>query len=1078
VRIVHISDIHIRNFKYHHEYDETFQELYRKLRILRPDVIINTGDTVHAKTQITPELVDMLARHIRELSSIAPYRMILGNHDLNLKNLDRRDAISPVVDSLREAGVDVELWTDSEPKSVMYRHGNGAFIPAVFWVYPINDEESYPTAEKRKKLKGFSLGSQTPYVHIGLFHGSISGCVTDADWIMNGLEHDVSLFDGLDYVMMGDIHRHQSWNGGRFAYAGSLIQQNFGETPDKGFLLWEIDDENQFSCKHVPLKTPLSFHTIRAGLDLKPSVNENIPNGAYVRVITEGSFTSAEQRKIVETTRELYSPTEVIVVNSSHSSPPIALKALQMSSGSIDFTDSKTQEVLLRQYLSERNMSDDEIERIIAIDRTVQAEVTSDEDHAQGRHWRINKVAWSNFCQYGEDNIIDLSKATGVYGIFAANNSGKSTIFELITEGLYDRVTKDIPRNIDLINDDRDDAKIILDLTVDGRDYIIERTISRIKVGQRKKDVKEVGKMSLDFYSLDQEGQKFLLNGDTRPETEKAIRRMFGGFDEFCLTSMSPQHFVSGIPGGGDIINCKDTDRRRLLYRFLGLDVFERKFTLAKEALKSLNLPPNSGDPAEEESNHKQLVEKLNEVRTELERLSSDESDAVEKRATAQAELAVLLRNKELVELQGLDVKTADEMYKYVDSAQRTCERLSEKLNVDRDALTDKRKQLDELKSAPVEQASDPSAKIRDAEKKLQSTTIALTKTEERQNNMRKKLVILGQVPCGDMFPKCRFLSDALEARESIPSTQDEIVSLEKVKNSLNDSLISFKEDEKRWTESCAYQSKLDSLNRSIQQLTSTLSVTEEKLARSQMILENAKCDNEKFIRLRDELRTASELTELCTKLDRECKRLHSDVNKLKASERDLSTREGMSRSKAITLRADFEKRSSIERDRALLEIYCEAVGKNGVPRSVLTESLPNISREINQIVSSVSGMTVSLESDEEEQSLSLSVSSKSGKARPVSLSGGAEKFIVSLAIRAALCRITSLPRSNMFIVDEGFGKLDPENSQAIQRMFQYLKGMFDHVVIVSHTEVMRDMVDGTIDIGVDGCGLAHIEHT
>ena len=34
------------------------------------------------------------------LADIAPYHMILGNHDMNLKNSGRLDAISPIVDYL------------------------------------------------------------------------------------------------------------------------------------------------------------------------------------------------------------------------------------------------------------------------------------------------------------------------------------------------------------------------------------------------------------------------------------------------------------------------------------------------------------------------------------------------------------------------------------------------------------------------------------------------------------------------------------------------------------------------------------------------------------------------------------------------------------------------------------------------------------------------------------------------------------------------------------------------------------------------------------------------------------------
>ena len=49
MKIAHISDIHVRNYKYHYEYREVFQQLFDKLEELKPDIIVNTGDTAHTK---------------------------------------------------------------------------------------------------------------------------------------------------------------------------------------------------------------------------------------------------------------------------------------------------------------------------------------------------------------------------------------------------------------------------------------------------------------------------------------------------------------------------------------------------------------------------------------------------------------------------------------------------------------------------------------------------------------------------------------------------------------------------------------------------------------------------------------------------------------------------------------------------------------------------------------------------------------------------------------------------------------------------------------------------------------------
>ena len=94
IKIAHISDIHIRNARYHSDYQVVFEQLYDKLRELNPDLIINTGDTAHSKLQISPSYVDLTVDFFKNLANIAPYHVILGNHDFNLRNPHKLDAIA------------------------------------------------------------------------------------------------------------------------------------------------------------------------------------------------------------------------------------------------------------------------------------------------------------------------------------------------------------------------------------------------------------------------------------------------------------------------------------------------------------------------------------------------------------------------------------------------------------------------------------------------------------------------------------------------------------------------------------------------------------------------------------------------------------------------------------------------------------------------------------------------------------------------------------------------------------------------------------------------------------------------
>ena len=100
MRFAHIADTHIRNLKYHFEYKEVFKQLYKSLKEEKVDYIIHCGDIAHTKTQISPEFVDLCRDFFENLAAIAPTYIILGNHDGNLRNDSRQDALSPIVKAI------------------------------------------------------------------------------------------------------------------------------------------------------------------------------------------------------------------------------------------------------------------------------------------------------------------------------------------------------------------------------------------------------------------------------------------------------------------------------------------------------------------------------------------------------------------------------------------------------------------------------------------------------------------------------------------------------------------------------------------------------------------------------------------------------------------------------------------------------------------------------------------------------------------------------------------------------------------------------------------------------------------
>ena len=238
-KLVHFSDLHIRLFKDHELYKSILEDMFKQWGEIAPDRIVFTGDLVHSKNQMTPELIEMVSWVLTECSKIAKTIVIIGNHGFLENNMSRLDASSPIVDSLKN-------------ENVFYYKDRGVYTDEnIDWVvYSLMDHNVPPdiTINSNKK--------------IGLFHGPIVGLTTDIGYKFED-GFDTHRFMGCDLVLCGDIHKRQIFDipGQKKAYmVGSTIQQNFGETVRKhGFGIYDVDnDKYEFVDLHNP-KPFLSF---------------------------------------------------------------------------------------------------------------------------------------------------------------------------------------------------------------------------------------------------------------------------------------------------------------------------------------------------------------------------------------------------------------------------------------------------------------------------------------------------------------------------------------------------------------------------------------------------------------------------------------------------------------------------------------------------------------------------------------------------------------------------------------------------------------------------------------------------
>jgi hypothetical protein len=188
MKIAHIADVHIRGLSRHAEYKSVFQEFVTSIKTHGVEHIFVGGDVFHTKTSgISPEYIELMTWWLNTLSADAELHMILGNHDGNLVNLGRQDAITPIVNAL------------NNPKVHLYKKsGVYEFAPGFTWcVFSLFDQPGWKDV---KPIPGKT--------NIACYHGPVFGAKTETGWyVEDGLT--VDFFKEYDFTMLGDIHRVQ-----------------------------------------------------------------------------------------------------------------------------------------------------------------------------------------------------------------------------------------------------------------------------------------------------------------------------------------------------------------------------------------------------------------------------------------------------------------------------------------------------------------------------------------------------------------------------------------------------------------------------------------------------------------------------------------------------------------------------------------------------------------------------------------------------------------------------------------------------------------------------------------------------
>ena len=358
--------------------------------------------------------------------------------------------------------------------------------------------------------------------------------------------------------------------------------------------------------------------------------------------------------------------------------------------------------------------------------------------------------------------------------------------------------------------------------------------------------------------------------------------------------------------------------------------------------------------------------------------------------------------------------------------------------------------------------------KKRDSKRKIKQALIELKgnlRLERKElENIEKSVKILDQVPCGDNFPTCKFIKNSHRNKKKLEKQEEKVTFISIKVDDIDNELENLSEDYEKKIEQ--HNAILASKSKFVDEISERKIEIEraiQTIASLKRQLNNAEQDYKNTLAIYNS-QDSSNFQEI-----------HDRVNQLEKDRKQINLKRDASISQIASWRSkrDLYKKNSedykqINKELKLYDMFIQATSKRGIPVQLLYSLLPKINSEILKILQGVVDFTIELEADLKSNAMDIYINYGDSR-RIVELASGMEKMMASLAIRVALINISTLPKTNMLIIDEGFGALDETNLESCGKLLASFKKLFKNIIIVSHIDAIKDIVDNSIEIIKEG---------
>jgi DNA repair exonuclease SbcCD ATPase subunit len=699
---------------------------------------------------------------------------------------------------------------------------------------------------------------------------------------------------------------------------------------------------------------------------------------------------------------------------------------------SLNIMDKNYQHELLKGILESKNQGD-LYEEIMKIDNAVENKMLSEQEETPAfKKWYIKTIEFSNFLSYGDNQKLNFQKLGGITVIESdpPNFGGKTVLSVDLLMFLFFNTTTKTNKAEEIFNRYSDSNKVIVkgEIEIDGEDYIIVRELERKKAKSGEWNVKT----ELDFFKKYPDGSLVKFTGEQRRETENFIKLSIGNYDDFLMTILTTGTNLE------DLLESKPTARGQVISRFLGLDFLKRKEETGKQIYSEFSKSMISNIYNTESL--KQEIDTLKDKNKELQTLI-DESD---------------------VKLSDIN----DRLKKGQDYRDNL---LKSKVNVDREiALLNPENTQNEIKQyefqvnknitdrdnvkvvEPKEfYHEDQHDKIKDEYNKQFRAKVEV---ESQIKEIEKlKSSVSGGIKCehcGIELMNAAITQSKIAELDGFITHKGEIEGLMQDLSGKEQGFVQLKKDFDEYEKNKLIFEKYQA---TIESIESKKLLLEDKLKRydevQDIILKNNNTDS------------------LIVKADM---RLNELKTELAAVERTISNANFEVTTNNNKVIKNLELIDTIKEEQikeGKYKTYLELFGKNGIAKKIMKNMMPLINSELQRLLQDSCYFRLEVRISEKNEVEFWMIDNNTQIEKLMVSGSGYEKTIASLALRAVLSKVCSLPKPNIVVFDEVFGKISNDNLEMVYEFFIKIKEYFENILVITHNPLISQWADNAIKV-------------